>query len=632
MYLCNLKLTGKDLPNSLPERVKNEVSSMVDIISFGVVDEQPSTRPTPASNAPRFDEPPMIQQPQPQQSNSQLLNTLVSQPTGFGQPPMGMQPQQTGFGQAPGGYNGPRPPMPPMPTGASNFLNPNMTGMAPLNAQPTGIPGQWGLVNTPATGLPNIEALATRMMPQTGRESGAHTTAGLTGNATIPWAITKGEKKLYDDTFRAWDGFGKGFISGEQALEILGQSGLPKPDLERVWTLADSADRGRLNLDEFAVAMHLIYRKLNGYPIPARLPPELVPPSTRNINDSIGAMKSLLRGDAEDRKNSGAFLQPQRTGVSYLKSHSFRAGSPQAGGRKDATVYRNNDDNIGYKSSARHRLGAGGRSPSPAQPGSPSSERSDEMSLDQLKKAVKEKQILLDAMDTRDENAADEEDALDRRDRREADDLYRRIRRVQEDIDAHPKAAFRSTDSDAERRALKRQLQNLTDRLPELASNVRRTEREIADAQLELFRLKDAKAHPGSASTIVGTGPGGVVTESDRLKARAKAMMQARSAALTGRPAPASDDSGAATERLEKENSRIRSERENNERMIRDVEDSVREYTKGLESSLKEGGHDNTSEHERRRWEEALGVEDDVKEFIFDLQRSSRSSRVRKEE
>lgn len=639
MYLCNLKLTGKDLPNSLPERVKNEVSSMVDIISFGVAEDQ-SNRPAPASNAPKFDEPPTIQQPQPQASNSQLLTTLVSQPTGYGQQPLGMQPQPTGFGQpqltgfgqSPGGYNGPRPPVPPMPTGYGSNLTPSQTGMAPLNAQPTGMPGQWGLVNTPATGLPNIEALAARMMPQTGRESGSHTTTGLTGNATIPWAITKGEKKLYDDTFRAWDGMSKGYISGEQALEIFGQSGLPKPDLERVWTLSDSADRGRLNLDEFAVAMHLIYRKLNGYPIPARLPPELVPPSTRNINDSIGAMKSLLRGDAEDRKNSGAFLQPQRTGVSYLKTHSFRAGSPQSGGRKDATVFRNNDDNVGYKSSARHRLGAGGRSPSPAQPASPASERSDELSLDQLRKSVKEKQTLLDAMDSRDENAADEEDALDRRDRREAEDLYRRIRRIQEDIDSHPKASLRSTDSDAERRTLKRQLQTLTDRLPELASNVRRTEREIAEAQLELFRLRDAKAHPGSASTVVGTGPGGALTESDRLKARAKAMMQARSAALTGRPAPVSDDADAATDRLEKENSRIRAEKENNERMIRDVEDSVNEYTKGLEASLKEGGHDNTSDHERRRWEEALGVEDDVKEFIFDLQRSSRASRVRKEE
>jgi hypothetical protein len=646
MYLCNLKLTGKELPNSLPERIRNEVSGMVDIISFGIPDES-NSRPQPASNAPSFDAPlsqssgPTIQQPQPQASNSQILSSLVSQPTGFGQPPSinlqsqptGFQPQPTGFGQAStGGYTGPRPPMPPMPTGFGSNLTPTQTGLAPLNAQPTGVPGQWGLVNTPATGLPNIEALAQRMMPQTGREAGNYTTAGLSGNASIPWAITKGEKKLYDDTFRAWDGLGKGYISGPQAIEIFGQSGLPKPDLERIWTLADSADRGRLNLDEFAVAMHLIYRKLNGYPVPNRLPPELIPPSTRNINDSIGTMKSLLSRDAEERKNTGAFLQPQRTGVSYLKSHSFRQGSPVNSGRKDATVYKNNDDNAsGYRSSARHRLGAGGRSPSPATPSG--SERStDELSIEQLRKLVKEKQILLDAVDIRDEDQADEDDALDRRDRREAEDLYRRIRRVQEDIDAHPAAFMRSADSDAERRALKRQLQNLTDRLPQLASDVRRTEREIADAQLELFRLRDAKAHPGAATSIVGTGPGGSVTEADRLKARAKAMMQARSAALTGKPVPASDDTGAAAERLEKESQRVRAERENNERMIRDVEESVNEYTRGLESSLKEGGHDNSSEHERRRWEDGLGVEDEVKDFIYDLQRSSRAARVRKED
>jgi hypothetical protein len=641
MYLCNIRLTGKELPNSLPEKVRNEVSSMVDIISFGVPDEQPG-RPS-ATNAPSFDQPlnqssrnvPTIQQPQPQQSNSSLLSSLSSQPTGFGQPPMALQSQLTGFGQAPGygqpqvgGYTGPRPPMPPMPTGYGSNLTPSQTGMAPLNAQPTGVPGQWGLVNTPATGLPNIEALAQRMMPQTGREAGNYNTSGLSGNATIPWAITKGEKKLYDDTFKAWDGFGKGYIGGEQAIEIMGQSGLPKPDLERIWTLADSSDRGRLNLDEFAVAMHLIYRKLNGYPVPNRLPPELIPPSTRNINDSIGTMKSLLSRDAEERKTTGAFLQPQRTGVSYLKSHSFRAGSPQTGGRKDGTVFRNNDESVGYKSSARRRLGADGRSPSPA-----ASDRSqDEYSIEQLKKMVREKQILLDAMDTRDEDAADEDDALDRRDRRDADDLYRRIRKVQEDIDAHPQASSRSNHSDAERRTLKRQLQKLTDRLPELASNVRRTEREIADAQLELFRLKDAKAHPGSASSIVGTGPGGSITESDRLKARARAMMQARSAALTGKPIPTSDDTGAAAERLEKESSRVRSEKENNERMIRDVEDSVNEYTKGLEASLKEGGNDKTSEHERRRWEDGLGVEDEIKDFIFDLQRSSQSTKVRKQD
>ncbi|KFX90351.1 hypothetical protein V490_06494 [Pseudogymnoascus sp. VKM F-3557] len=646
MYLCNIKLTGKQLPQSLPEHIRNEVSSMVDIINFGVADDAPQ----PRTNVPDFNtrsstaSPPTIQQPQPMASNSQLL---TAQMTGFQQPQQtgfqgGFQPQPTGFGQQQNnfqnatnpqaaGYTGPRPPMPPMPTGygQSGGLMPPGGGMiAPLNAQPTGVPGQWGLVNAPATGLPNIDALQARMMPQQGREQGNFTTAGLSGNAVIPWAVTKDEKTRYDSLFKAWDGLGKGFIGGDVALEVFGQSGLPQPDLERVWTLADNGNKGRLNMDEFAVAMHLIYRKLNGYPLPAQLPAELVPPSTRNFNDSIGTVKSLLQQESAFRKDSGANLLPQKTGVSYLKNHSFRGDSNQLrNNRKDATVFKNNDDDVGYKSSARRRMGTG--SPRPE---SPSSTTSEDLTLEQLKKKIREKQVVLDALDFKDENAAEEDDVLDRRDRREADELYRRIRRVQEDIDSHPDAALRNVDSGAERRALKRQLQTLTDSLPDIASQVRRTERAIAEAKLELFRLKDAKAHPSSASNIVGTGPGGSVTESDRLKARAKAMMQQRSAALTGKKVETFDEDLAAPKRLEEENIRIKTERENNERMVKDVEDSVREFAQGLEDGLKEGSQSSSSEHEKRRWEDGLGVEDEVKDFIFDLQRSTRSARVRNED
>ncbi|GAB7359422.1 hypothetical protein MBLNU230_g6070t1 [Neophaeotheca triangularis] len=650
MYLCNLRLTGKELPSSLPESIRNEVSSMVDIISFGVPDDAPPQ--APSTNAPSFNEPPKsstptIQQPQAQSANNQqLLSQLTSQPTGYQFPQQtGFQSQQTGFqGNMPQatGYNGPRPPMPPMPTGfgqgpsPQQGLSPQQTGypMAqPLNAQPTGVAGQWGLVNAPSTGLPNLQALQQQMMPQQGRESG-FTTQGLSGNAQVPWAVTKDEKKIYDDMFKAWDGFGKGYISGAQAIEIFGQSGLEKPDLEKIWTLSDPNNKGRLNLDEFAVAMHLIYRRLNGYPVPNSLPAELIPPSTRNLDHSIGTMKNLLSQDAQQRKSTGAFLQPQKTGVSYLKSHSFRANgsSSPTSGRKDATVFKNNDDDVGYRSSARRRMGDGGRSPSPALSDNSNKTSPDEMSVDQLRKTIREKQVLLDAMDFEDEGKIDEEDALDCKDRKESEELFRRIRRIQEDVDSHPNSMYKTGDSDAERRSMQRQLRTLSDQLPELASHVRKCERAIADAQLELFRAKDAKANPSSAAAIVGTGPGGAVTESDRLKARAKAMMQQRSAALSGKKVDTGDDGTAAAQRLEEENRRVAREREENERMVRDVEESVAEYTKSLESGLKEGGESASDEHERRRWDEGLGVEDEVKDFIFDLQRSSRSARLRNEE
>ena len=668
MYLCNLRITGRSLPDALPETIRNEVSSMVDIISTQVPDTAPQS--TARTNVPSFDPPllqnqaapPAPQQPQPQQpTNSHLLSQLTAQPTGFAPQPTGFQPGQNSFpGQSmnlapqatgmpgqpqqssflqpqqtafmnnpqPTGYSGPRPPVPPMPTGFGSNLSPAQTGG--LVAQPTGVPGQWGFVNAPSTGLPNIEALKQQLMPQPGREGG-FSTAGLSGNAHIPWAITKEEKKIYDDLFRAWDGFHKGFIGGETAIEIMGQSGLNQKDLERIWTLADPHNRGRLNMDEFAVAMHLIYRTLNGYPVPSRLPPELVPPSTRNLNDSIGTIKSMLSQDAESRKASGAFLQPQKTGVSYLKDHSFRGGAASpGGGRKDATLFKNNDGAAaGYRSSARRRVGNNGRTPSPAS----SQASEEELSVQQLKKKIRETQIMLDATDFQDESRAEEDEALDRRDRREAESLLDRIRRVQDDIDTHPSASFRNLDNGAERRALRRQLQAHEDQVPQVASDVRRIEREIAEAKLELFRLKDAKAHPNSASNIVGTGPGGTVTEADRIKARARARMQARAAELAGRPAPASqDDDGAAARRLEAENTNVKADREKNESMTRDVEESVKEFARSLEDSLKEGGESSVREHEKRRWEDALGVEDVIRDFIYDLKRNARTAHVRKEE
>ncbi|KAI4594817.1 actin organization and endocytosis protein [Pestalotiopsis sp. 9143b] len=638
MYLCNLKMVGKQMPATLPDNIKNEVSSMVDIINFSIADDAAGSG-AGATNAPDFmatntSAPPTIVQPQPQASNSQLLQSqmtgfpggqLSSQATGYPGQFQGLQQQQTGYpsNPQPTGYNGPLPPMPPMPTGFAGGLG---APAAPLNAQPTGMPGQWGLVNTPASGLPNIDALKAQLMPQQGREQG-FTTAGLSGNAVIPWAITKDEKKLYDELFRAWDGLHKGYIGGDVAIEIMGQSGLDKSDLERIWTLADHGNKGRLDLDEFAVAMHLIYRKLNGYPIPNKLPPELVPPSTRNFNEALGTMKGMLNQEADFRKNSGASLLPQKTGVSYMKSHSLRGtpGNFGSAGRKDATVFKNDDGNVGYKSAARRRVA--NQSPRPESPASVAS--NDDLTLDQLRKKIKEKQVLLDAMDFKDESALEEDDILDRRDRREADELYRRIRRIQDDIDGHPDAALASGDSEAERRSMKRQLQNLTDKIPQVASEVRRVEKAISDAKLELFRLKDAKAHPNSASNIVGTGPGGAITESDRLKARAKAMMQQRTAALTGKKIEASGDDSDAPKRLEEENIKIRTEKENNERLVREVEDSVRDFARGIEDGLKEGGQTSANEHEKRRWEDALGVEDEVRDFIFDLQRSSRAARIR---
>lgn len=64
----------------------------------------------------------------------------------------------------------------------------------------------------------------------------------------VPWALSKQEKKDYDQIFRAWEG-GDGFISGETAIGVFGQSGLKQDDLMKIWYVGTVSDlRAQLKL------------------------------------------------------------------------------------------------------------------------------------------------------------------------------------------------------------------------------------------------------------------------------------------------------------------------------------------------------------------------------------------------
>ena len=257
---------------------------------------------------------------------------IVPQPTGFpGLRPQGLmqsgpppgsafiQPQATGF---PGGsfqQSRPAPSIPPVPPlppqfqqNQPSFLNappppqPNRLfnrspgfGGGSLLPQQTGFPGQQpagGMLVPQITGYvdPRLQMLSQSFMPMntsTGVpqlqpqpqnlvqsfQQHNQTQRGATGQQ-LSWALTKAEKKSYDNIFRQWVK-GERFMSGPTAIEVFGASGLSKDDLARVWyvpspihsprppftidrTLADIDDRGKLNLEEFHIAMGLIYRSM----------------------------------------------------------------------------------------------------------------------------------------------------------------------------------------------------------------------------------------------------------------------------------------------------------------------------------------------------------------------------------
>ena len=82
----------------------------------------------------------------------------------------------------------------------------------------------------------------------------------------------------------------KGKISGSIAKKEMVKSKLPNPVLAKVWRLSDVDADGALDSDEFALAMHLIHIKLEGYDLPEDLPEHLIPPSKKRYEFVLSAV------------------------------------------------------------------------------------------------------------------------------------------------------------------------------------------------------------------------------------------------------------------------------------------------------------------------------------------------------
>ena len=94
-------------------------------------------------------------------------------------------------------------------------------------------------------------------------------------SAPSSWSVPDEDKMKYSMIFENTS-YGKGFLTGMEAKEIFQRTELTLPDLKQVWDLVDTDRSGKLNKNQFIVAMHIINRKVNGRtPVPDRLPSEL---------------------------------------------------------------------------------------------------------------------------------------------------------------------------------------------------------------------------------------------------------------------------------------------------------------------------------------------------------------------
>ncbi|KAK7043761.1 hypothetical protein VNI00_008373 [Paramarasmius palmivorus] len=150
-----------------------------------------------------------------------------------------------------------RPPIQPQYTGQTSILQPQNTGMSAQKRTAPSLPAR-----------PTASSIGSSAF-------------GIPAPVQLQWDVTAAEKANADRYFDTLDTSKQGYIEGDVAVPFMLESKLPDDVLAHIWDLSDLSNNGRLTRDAFAVAMHLIQKKLNGGDLPETLPPSLIPPSMR---------------------------------------------------------------------------------------------------------------------------------------------------------------------------------------------------------------------------------------------------------------------------------------------------------------------------------------------------------------
>jgi hypothetical protein len=178
-------------------------------------------------------------------------------------------------------------------TGGSGVVQPQLTGKQ-LQPQDSGRPLQQQFTalaqNQTGSSAQKAPALAPPFSAFTAPQS------------QLAWDVTPTEQASADKHFDGLDTPKTGYIASDVAVPFMFESKLPGADLASIWLavsisifsfpptshtmhrdLADLNGDGRLTRDGFAVAFHLMQRKLSGKGIPTTLPASLIPPSMRAV-------------------------------------------------------------------------------------------------------------------------------------------------------------------------------------------------------------------------------------------------------------------------------------------------------------------------------------------------------------
>nr|XP_046228563.1 intersectin-2-like isoform X2 [Scatophagus argus] len=260
MKLIKLKLQGHNLPSSLPiimkqSPVSNSASAIPSSARFGMGSMPNLSVGLPSMSA--LSTMPILT-PIPANPHMHSVQPLVPTPMTL--------PLITCLGNS------------GLPNGSVNLLTPPLVpnnAALPLSGLSSPI------TFSPSTGMSKANSL----LDLGSSSSNSSSTTSLASNSpktgSSDWAVPQASRLKYRQQFNTLDKHMSGYLSGPQVRNALIASNLTQTQLATIWTLADVDKDGRLQGDEFILAMHLVDMAKTGRPLPLTLPQDLVPPSLR---------------------------------------------------------------------------------------------------------------------------------------------------------------------------------------------------------------------------------------------------------------------------------------------------------------------------------------------------------------
>ncbi|XP_050087506.1 uncharacterized protein LOC126572326 [Anopheles aquasalis] len=113
------------------------------------------------------------------------------------------------------------------------------------------------------------------------------------------YQISQTQKDYYLKQFRTIQPDIHGLVTGPVARVFFEKSRIPIDELRHIWQMCDVTRDGALNLAEFTAAMHLVVLRRNNIPVPASLPPCLLPKLLQHSLLQPGAPSSATVGGSE---------------------------------------------------------------------------------------------------------------------------------------------------------------------------------------------------------------------------------------------------------------------------------------------------------------------------------------------